>query len=176
MAADTCSQPMSNRTRLTVSDLVEAHFDAARWRGAAQELAEYHRQKLAILSRLFGFNLRRECLALGATAGSEEADARAGDRHEVAEVAAAAIADAARLWSPFSVQLIGRAGPLTTTLRGRHERPLMRSISRLVAAYHDLVEAAFLLLDPSLRAKRFPRAELSRHRLPETAPDPDDFP
>lgn len=68
------------RTRhdqLTVTDLVVAYFDAARWHGAVRELRGYHRKRLAILTRLFRFSLPRELRVLSAPSTRASLDSHA---------------------------------------------------------------------------------------------------
>jgi hypothetical protein len=163
--------PVAGRADLSWDALVDAYFNAERWKSAVETLSAFHEAKLRHLEVRFGFSLD------GIEAPPDhhedaESVARANDAQTLVNIMRSCLRRSSTLFAPFGTYLEGGPGPLEEKLRRRYDRRFGSKISDLKTTYRRCVADALLMIAPHVRLKRISDDVLE---IVGPEPDPDDF-
>lgn len=160
---------------LRFDDLVDAYINEARYRVAARELADYHGQRLRVLSELFGCGFRStDADHSEVIGGSADGDA-ARDREQVASIARACLRKHTSTSGPFGFYMEGYPGPLEQGLLDRHDAKMSDALRLFQRRLRDTFADSLKTLYPGIENRKVPLAGLIERGVPEEGPDPDEF-
>lgn len=153
---------------LTIEDVVDAYFDAERYRQWDEGMSGYYNLQRDILVTLF------ECPLPPHDTNSGASDAER-DRRSVARTARNCLTRASTPLSPFGWYLEGAPGPMEARILAVHRRKFDSAENVLQEHYRRIFRTALDLLHPESSSQSFPRSVLFERGLPREKPDEMDF-
>jgi len=160
---------------LRIDDLVDAYLNEARYRVAARDLADYHGQRLRVLSELFGCGFKStDADHSEVIGGSTDRDATR-DREQVASIARACLRKHTTISGPFGFYMEGCPGPLEQGLLDRHDAKMGDALARFQKELRAIFADCLKVLYPGIEKRKVPVSALVERGVPEEGPDPDEF-
>lgn len=156
---------------LTIKDVVDAYFDAEKYRRWNEKMSGYYNLQRDILVTLFECPLPPHDTNSGASDDHE----RDRDRQAVASTAHHCLTRASTPLSPFGWYLEGAPGPMEARVLAVHRRKFDSAETVVQEQYRRIFRTALDLLHPEASSRTFPRSVLFERGLPGEKPDEMDF-
>ena len=154
---------------LTIKDVVDAYFDAEKYRQWNEGMSDYYNLQRDILVTLF------ECPLPPHDTNSGAPDDDERDRRSVARTAHNCLKRASTPLSPFGWYLEGAPGPMEARILAVHRRKFDSAENVVQEHYRRIFRTALDILHPEASSRSFPRAVLFERGLPRETPDEMDF-